>query len=407
MDEDVDLAAVILIMMTAVAITANLQPSPHHPYRPPLLYNSSINWSLDSWDDERVRRNLRFTKQEIRQILPLLQLQNVKFRYLIKPSPELSISLLLAKLSTFRPYHQMAYDFGRSPAYISIVINDLLEYLENRYSEGLEWNPMITYERIQLYAKNLRHHCPGESIWGFIDGTFKRTCRPQDRQQFHYSGYKKSHGFKFQAITTPDGLISHISGPWPARINDLTMVRQSGLNRRLKRIFKDRSIYYLFGDQAYKQQHYILAPYPGLPQYLDPQARKFNDEMSRARIAVENTFGLTQNLFTSTAYKYGLKHGLMPISNYFLIACLFTNCFTCIRGNCVSKRFIFKPPTVEEYLTALRAANNSNRMGDMTGDIVQSRAGHIAENMAGDMAGDMARNVVGNVEENIDYILNI
>ena len=57
--------------------------------------------------------------------------------------------------------------------------------------------------------------------------------RPAYNQRLYYSGYKKSHGFKYQVVTTSDGIISHISGPWMGKYNDLIMMRDSGLNERL------------------------------------------------------------------------------------------------------------------------------------------------------------------------------
>jgi hypothetical protein len=53
-------------------------------------------------------------------------------------------------------------------------------------------------------------------IWGFIDGTFIGFCRGIDAERQHrmYSGYYKGTGMKWQAIVTPDGLVSSLSGPW-------------------------------------------------------------------------------------------------------------------------------------------------------------------------------------------------
>ena len=53
---------------------------------------------------------------------------------------------------------------------------------------------------------------------GFIDGTLKVICRPSRYQRRWYSGYKKCHAVKFQAIVTSDGLISHLRGPFKGKL---------------------------------------------------------------------------------------------------------------------------------------------------------------------------------------------
>jgi len=39
-----------------------------------------------------------------------------------------------------------------------------------------------------------------------------------------YSGYKRHHGFKYQAVVCPDGLIESIAGPYEGKINDHAIV---------------------------------------------------------------------------------------------------------------------------------------------------------------------------------------
>lgn len=77
--------------------------------------------------------------------------------------------------------------------------------------------------------------------------------------------------------------------------------------------------------------------------------------MSKMRIAVENAFGLTQNLWTKNAFKETLKIGEGPVDSFYKVAILLTNCYTCIRGNQIGARFLCKPPTLRQYLSAINA----------------------------------------------------
>jgi hypothetical protein len=84
--------------------------------------------------------------------------------------------------------------------------------------------------------------------------------------------------------------------------------------------------------------------------YLPPAEKAFNRQLSSVRIAVENSFGQTQQQWTYTAFSKGLKEGWQPVAAYFAAAVLLSNCYTCIRGNSISGRFMVTPPTVELYL---------------------------------------------------------
>jgi len=72
--------------------------------------------------------------------------------------------------------------------------------------------------------------------------------------------------------------------------------------------------------------------------------------MSGARIAVENSFGLTQTLWISNAFKTQMKVELQPVGNLYLAAVLLTNCYTCLRGNQIGSRFAMRPPSLLKYL---------------------------------------------------------
>ena len=52
-------------------------------------------------------------------------------------------------------------------------------------------------------------------------------------------------------------------------------------------------------------------------------------------MSVEHLFGLTHNLWSSNAYRAGLKQGLQPIAAIFEVAILLTNYYTCMRKRIV------------------------------------------------------------------------
>jgi len=147
------------------------------------------------------------------EILPYLNLENCPWRFRNRPSPELAFSVLLVHLSWPLRGIELESFFGRSISWISAVFNDTIIYLYEQFQHTIEWHPLLTKQRIELYAKEFERETGISKIWGFIDGTFREVCRPSSGQEFFYSRYKKRHRFKFQSITTPNSLIISAFGP--------------------------------------------------------------------------------------------------------------------------------------------------------------------------------------------------
>jgi hypothetical protein len=198
--------------------------------------------------------------------------------------------------------------------------------------------------------------CP--RIWGFVDGTFRGFCRPagsDEAQRAVYNGHKRQHGQQWQAIVTPDGLASSLCGPFLGTANDWMMWLESGCEDRLKQLMdhmEEPEWLFLYGDPAYRCTTGIMSPFshPRGRRHLPLDEQAFNRSLSSARIAVENCFGRTQQLFSYMAFSKGLRSGSQPVAAYFAIAILLTNCHTCFHGNLISRRFKVDPPSIEAYL---------------------------------------------------------
>jgi hypothetical protein len=170
------------------------------------------------------------------------------------------------------------------------------------------WKPFM-----EGYAAAIETKCGGllPNIWGFIDGTIRRTCRPVRYQEAMYTRYKRCHGLKFQSVVTPDGFVAHLSGPYVARFHDARMLRESHLLDQLEQAMpRGGLIYGLYGDLAYPQSQYILGGFVN-PAVGSPE-RRFNFEMSRVRIVVE--WGFSNILrFLKQYFKLLLRRGNKPI----------------------------------------------------------------------------------------------
>lgn len=282
-------------------------------------------------------------------------LDNLVYPCGIKPSHLLAFCIVLARLSSPARYKDTLHLFGHSQAYQSIVFNSVISFLYNRFKNILHWDRRrLSLETIKSYAQGIEGIGGPEDIWGFVDGTLRSICRPEQEQREFYTGYKWCHAIKFQGITTPDGLIVSLAGPFEGKLGDRMAWRQSGIEEILRDIFSEnmeQGRLFLYGDHAYSLSFGIICPFKDtISHQITQEEKAFNAKMSGYRIAIEHGFGKVVNLWSFIAFKNGLQIGLSPIGAYYAIAVLLTNLHTCLYGSQISLHFKVMPPSVDSYL---------------------------------------------------------
>jgi hypothetical protein len=356
-DHEVKLIFIVLIAL-AIVITSTIDTEEESPirYYAPYQY-SRFRCEIETFSDVNCRYNFRFSKGEIIYLTEVLQIGQIEWRNRYKPDPQVAFMVFLNRMAFPRLLRDMSDKFGRSPAWISSVFNDVAQHLAKTFEQVLEWRQCLnSYRKLQQFAKAVRSAGCGYGVWGFIDGTFNAFCRPKETQKKYYSGHKKEHGSKWQAIVTPDGLISSLFGPFLGAVNDATMVALTGLYRKLQGIIGPKRILYLYGDSAYRTSFGILAPYQHSfgHRWVPHAQREANRNMSSYRIAVEHLFGLQENLWLAGAFSKHLAVNKQPVASYYMAGVLLTNLYTCLRGNNVSRKYAnvqtCEPPSVEGYL---------------------------------------------------------
>ena len=76
--------------------------------------------------------------------------------------------------------------------------------------------PWLSQNQLQMFADAIYEKgVPLNNCWGFIDGTVRPVCRPQENQGIIYNGHKRVHAIKFQSVVAPNELIARIR--WPLR----------------------------------------------------------------------------------------------------------------------------------------------------------------------------------------------
>ncbi|KAF8596928.1 hypothetical protein BDV93DRAFT_454102, partial [Ceratobasidium sp. AG-I] len=239
---------------------------------------------------------------------------------------------------------------------ISTVTRELSEFIYDQWAAPLltQFNKnLLTPERLDLYAATIHAHgCPMDRIWGFMDVTYDFCSRPGNNlQEAMYSGYKKAHGFKYNAVATPDGMIAHCSIPVEGRRADGGVLDIS----QLTDLLEDHAFgvggrrLFVYADSAYGVSNTIISAAKGL-QKRSSTEREFYSHMARYRMCVEWAFGKVFNYFAALEFKRNRRLGQTAVGKQFFNAVLFTNAHTCLYGSVTSRTFHLAPPSLEEYL---------------------------------------------------------
>jgi nuclease HARBI1 len=187
-----------------------------------------------------------------------------------------ALCLLLARFRSAADIYELSSRYDRTESAISEIVNELVHFLDYEWShlldfdtEGLMSRPNLASYVATIYTVG----APIHSILGFIDCTIRHICRPSWFQCVTYSGHKKHHALKFQAVCLPNGMFGHLFGLVEGCHADPWLLTESWLVDALwehatregtdeNTLPKDRS-YQVFGDPAYGVSWHIQSPFAG------------------------------------------------------------------------------------------------------------------------------------------------
>lgn len=166
-------------------------------------------------------------------------------------------------------------------------------------------------ERIATLDELFQRHPEFREV--LIDATEQEVPKPIDkaRRKGHYSGKKKRHTLKTQVTTSRSGLLVHVSRAVAGRVNDLTLLRGSGVLRELPAglpVRLDRGYDGVepdYPDRAFYQPHKARRNKP-----LDLVQKWANQLQNRPRAPVENAlahlkrFKLLAGIYRGPAGRY-------------------------------------------------------------------------------------------------------
>ena len=313
--------------------------SPHKNYE---------RFSLSNLTDTQFVNMYRFEKEHIKPMVKALRLQETYIHHsnAIKWSAEEGLCLLLRRLAYPSRLIDLVPLFGRHKTELSLIINGMAHEIYHLHRHRLD-TVQHPWTNLPQYAEMI--HEKGacmDNIWGFLDGTQMRICRPIDGQESVYNGHKRQHSLKFQSVMLPNGLIGHFYGPFEGRRHDSAMYFASGLDQLAQEIYDEYGLS-IYADSAYAFRRYLITPFKGAA--ISKLEHKFNKNMAAVRGSVEWGFGKIGNNFAFLNFHKNIKVYLQPVAKLMYAAVILTNAHTCLYSSQTSKYFGLEPPSLEQY----------------------------------------------------------
>ena len=127
----------------------------------------------------------------------------------------------------------MVPKFGRPEPQLSMIAGDVTNHVYNLHKHRIHdfnqnWLSPVNLQRFADAIFNAGS--PLENCWGFVDGTVRPICRPNELQRVVYNGHKRVYALKFQSIAAPNGLIAKLFGPVAGGRHDSGMVADSNVS---------------------------------------------------------------------------------------------------------------------------------------------------------------------------------
>jgi hypothetical protein len=332
------------------------------------LNATALEWgtrhTISDFDDATCIRDFRFRKSNLLIISNLLWHKVNRFLVGTKASIicknryccpfETGLLVVLYRLSQPRRiHHDMEAVFCLKMQHLSCILSTFIHAFHQLAMLYMS-DPAIYHGRMEQYSTLISAKCGNacSNVWGFIDGTLRRMCRPKYHQKQAYSGHKRAHGLKYQSVMCPDGIIALMYGPAAGSRHDSFMLGESGLLQQLRQLMPEhRTVYSLYGDPAYPQSQYIYGGFHNPP--TASQEAQWNTAMSKVREAVEWGFKEILMQWAFLEFKPNMKLFKIPIGQYYIVGALLANIRNCIYGGQVNAYFNTKPMSVQEYLNLI------------------------------------------------------
>ena len=185
---------------------ANTSKNPDFPYD---CYGS---FDLDEMDDSECLAEFRFHKNDVPVLLEAFQLPQsfTCHQGTICDGIE-ALCITLRRFAYPCRYSDLIPRFGRPVPELSMISNLVMETIYQEHNHRLtQWNNrLLNAPLLESYARAIASkESPLPNCFGFIDGTVRPICRPEQNQRIVYNRHKRVHGLKYQSVVLPNGMMA-------------------------------------------------------------------------------------------------------------------------------------------------------------------------------------------------------
>ncbi|OAX30761.1 hypothetical protein K503DRAFT_174971 [Rhizopogon vinicolor AM-OR11-026] len=124
-----------------------------------------------------------------------------------------ALCLTCARLRSAGVLYELVSRFDRSAAAVSEIVTWVLIFVNGRWGHLLDFDHehLLSPPNLEKYEHAVHESGPGApltGVWGFIDCTIRRICRPSHWQRQAYNDHKKHCGVRLICELSPDGAAS-------------------------------------------------------------------------------------------------------------------------------------------------------------------------------------------------------
>lgn len=223
-------------------------------------------------------------------------------RKAIEPGHRLLVTLrYMATGETYRG--SMRYNHVMPHNTISVIIREVVVAIYNEYRDEV-WTMPASAEEWKEVSDGFSsrwnfHHCVGA-----IDGKHVEIVKPKKSGDLYFN-YKGWHSIVMMAMVDANYVFRWCSVGHPGKSSDAGIFNRSTLKTAFERgtlhlpaadplPHDDRNTgYFIVGDEAFPLHPWLMKKYP--KRNITHAERIFNYRCSRARLVVENSFGILAN----------------------------------------------------------------------------------------------------------------
>ena len=290
--------------------------------------------ALDHWWKENFRVT-RATFEYICQLVgPALRRQDTHMREAIPVEKRVGASLW--RLATGECYCSCGLMIGLSKSAVVKCCHEFVQQLCVLKGNYIKFP--ITRGEVQAKINEFSERSKIPNIAGAVDGTHVPIKAPKTRHE-DYFNRKHFYSYILQGVVDSTGLFLSVSTGYPGSLHDARVLRLSQIFDAAENdlILTEPTVDVngtivrplIVGDSAYPLKPWLLCPFKDNGA-LSREQKKFNEELSKARIVSEHAYGLTKGRWRVLQKRLDEDSDRIPDA---IIACCILHNICIVRGD--------------------------------------------------------------------------